>query len=82
MDPSGMLTFRLCDFKKDIADSYSILANLKVLSVASRGNSFISSVSVSKTLPLRSTETNRELGINHITEAVGLSTNAGNYNRD
>lgn len=58
IDPSsGMLSFRLCDFMNDIADSYSMLTNFMALSVVSFGNSFIMSTSVFRSFPLRSTGT-------------------------
>lgn len=56
MEPSsGMLSFKLWDFTKDMAESNIIPISLMALSDASLGNSFIMSTSVLRSFPLRST---------------------------
>lgn len=58
IDPSGMLSFKLWLFTKEIAESYNMLRSFIILSEFSRGNSFmISRSDISKLLPVRSTIT-------------------------
>lgn len=55
MDSSGALILRLWVLKKETAESKSIETNFMVLSDASRGSSFIISVSDLRAFPVRST---------------------------